>query len=131
MTSKCDCWQKTADGYVYDYGVCLGTKECEPCDCGGDELKCDFYPKKREDAAFSIRRHYVLNHPMSTHDVVNQTYNIEAVIQTKILNLAEESVVQAVVEEARLEGVTDLYLLDKKFVIEALIEKMERECKVK
>ena len=27
---------------------CLGTKEVEPCNCYGDESKCDFYPEKRK-----------------------------------------------------------------------------------
>lgn len=31
-------------------GYCLGTKECEPCSCGGIEACCDFYPEKREKA---------------------------------------------------------------------------------
>ena len=29
---------------------CLGTKEVEPCNCYGDESKCDFYPEKRKVA---------------------------------------------------------------------------------
>ena len=29
---------------------CLGTKEVDRCNCGGDESKCDFYPKKRKVA---------------------------------------------------------------------------------
>ena len=29
---------------------CLGTKEVEPCSCGGDESKCDFYLEKRKAA---------------------------------------------------------------------------------
>ena len=29
---------------------CLGTKEVDPCSCGGDESKCDFYPEKRKAA---------------------------------------------------------------------------------
>ena len=29
---------------------CLGTKEIDRCNCGGDESKCDFYPKKRKAA---------------------------------------------------------------------------------
>ena len=30
--------------------VCLGTRECDECHCGGDESKCDFYEHKREAA---------------------------------------------------------------------------------
>ena len=29
---------------------CLGTKEVDRCNCGGDESKCDFYPEKRKEA---------------------------------------------------------------------------------
>ena len=40
------------DSYTTYYGEsrCLGTKEVEPCSCGGDESKCDFYPEKRKAA---------------------------------------------------------------------------------
>ena len=37
------------DNWAGTNGRCWGTKECEPCYCGGDESKCDFYPKKREE----------------------------------------------------------------------------------
>jgi hypothetical protein len=33
-----------------EVGVCWGTRECDECDCGGDEAKCNFYPKVREKA---------------------------------------------------------------------------------
>ena len=37
------------DSYTTCYGVsrCLGTKEVETCNCGGDTDKCTFYPEKR------------------------------------------------------------------------------------
>ena len=40
------------DSYTTHSGEsrCLGTKEVEPCSCGGDESKCDFYPEKRKAA---------------------------------------------------------------------------------
>ena len=31
--------------------VCVGTKELDICSCGGDKMKCDFYPRVREEAA--------------------------------------------------------------------------------
>jgi hypothetical protein len=37
----CDCY----DG---DYEVCNGTKGREPCKCGGNPRKCDFYPELRD-----------------------------------------------------------------------------------
>ena len=37
------------DSYTTYYGEsrCLGTKEVETCNCGGDTDKCTFYPEKR------------------------------------------------------------------------------------
>ena len=47
----CECYHKYTDGLRYGFGgCCYGTKECEPCACGGDEYVCDFYLEKRENA---------------------------------------------------------------------------------
>ena len=59
--NKCSCFEES---FVADYVAtrsaglgdvlyrkecrCRGTKEQDACSCGGDELKCDFYPEKRE-----------------------------------------------------------------------------------
>lgn len=43
---KCSCWQE-GHWYSKGCGTCLGTKDREPCNCGGDVRKCDFYPEKR------------------------------------------------------------------------------------
>lgn len=42
----CSCYD---DRQRYDgrRGICLGTRECDPCDCGGDIRQCDYYPEKR------------------------------------------------------------------------------------
>lgn len=32
------------------WGYCIGTKDCESCSCGGNELKCNFYEHIRERA---------------------------------------------------------------------------------
>lgn len=55
----CDCYHtKIEKRYMYDtitgraipygreIGVCYGTRECDPCKCGGDRKKCDFYKDK-------------------------------------------------------------------------------------
>lgn len=44
--SKQDRPSDTCDGY-HD-GSCWGTKEREPCSCGGDKSKCDFYEHVRQ-----------------------------------------------------------------------------------
>lgn len=31
-------------------GICLGTKEVDYCNCGGDRSKCDFYENVRQEA---------------------------------------------------------------------------------
>mgnify|MGYP007065768937 CR=1 FL=1 len=37
------------DSYIIYFGEsrCLGTREVETCNCGGDTDKCTFYPEKR------------------------------------------------------------------------------------
>lgn len=40
----CECYHTE-----YGHPQCWGTFEREWCYCGGDESKCDFYPKKRND----------------------------------------------------------------------------------
>lgn len=47
---KCECWHKGHPVFHGASGQCYGTRECDPCDCGGDESKCDFYPEKRKAA---------------------------------------------------------------------------------
>ena len=53
----CKCFHKEEEViYFTDHtvshlvGVCWGTKEKDQCSCNGDQLKCDFYPKVREQA---------------------------------------------------------------------------------
>lgn len=45
--SVCKCYRYEMN-FFHEGGVCYGTKEREPCSCGGDESKCDFYPDKRQ-----------------------------------------------------------------------------------
>ena len=45
----CDCYRAERN-YAGDIGVCIGTKECEACGCGGDQSKCDFYQYLRDRA---------------------------------------------------------------------------------
>ena len=44
-----------------------------------------------------------------------------------VADTTEKAVVQAIKEAAQANGVTDLYVMDKKFVLDALQEKLERE----
>lgn len=39
--------KEVCSSYDPDHERCLGTRECDPCSCGGDPLQCTFYPYKR------------------------------------------------------------------------------------
>lgn len=41
----CKCYRAERN-FLGKVGVCFGTKERDPCSCGGDKRKCDFYPEK-------------------------------------------------------------------------------------
>ena len=48
---KCSCYREYMSvGFDIGNARCFGTRECDPCLCGGDESKCDFYPEKRTKA---------------------------------------------------------------------------------
>ena len=53
---QCECYEtrlepmETNPRLRHLYGVCLGTKEIDRCNCGGDKSKCDFYLEKRKAA---------------------------------------------------------------------------------
>lgn len=46
---KCKCYMDNKN-YIGRIGICLGTREKEPCSCCGDENKCDFYEEVRKRA---------------------------------------------------------------------------------
>lgn len=45
----CLCYKPEGHG-PGDTARCSGTKDQDPCGCGGDRTKCDFYPDIREEA---------------------------------------------------------------------------------
>ena len=48
-------------------------------------------------------------------------------IAAKVADMTDSAIVEAIIEFAQKEGIADLYLMDKRFVMEALTEKLERE----
>ena len=52
---------------------------------------------------------------------------IERKVAAIVEDTTEEAIVRAVKEAAMANGVTDLYLLDQKFIMDAIREKKERE----
>lgn len=48
-------------------------------------------------------------------------------VQARMIEMHDSAIYHAIVEEARKEGINDLYLLDKEFIIDAIREKIRRE----
>lgn len=48
IKKKCPYWEKY-HWLIKGYDTCNGTKDREPCKCGGDRNKCNFYGRKKED----------------------------------------------------------------------------------
>ena len=48
-------------------------------------------------------------------------------ISVQVANMLDNEIMTAIVNLAKENGITDLFVLDKKFVLDALKEKMERE----
>ena len=48
-------------------------------------------------------------------------------IAAQVADVADEAIVDAMIAAAQQEGLTDLYLIDKQFLFEAIKEKAERE----
>lgn len=44
---KCQCWEQGS--WVEGCDTCMGTKEKDPCTCGGDKTKCDYYEKEKRN----------------------------------------------------------------------------------
>lgn len=50
-----------------------------------------------------------------------------AKIAAQVTDLTDRAITEAIIEAATKEGLTDLYLIDKRFIFEAIAEKVERE----
>ena len=79
-----------------------------------DSVTPDYYPM------------YQFNFPpeMSVED---PGFIVRRNISVQVANMLDNEIMTAIVNLARESGVTDLFVLDKKFVLDALKEKMERE----
>lgn len=70
---------------------------------------------------------------MITHVCPNEpafdldAYTFTQRICAEVLEIQDTAIVNACIKAAKEAGITDLYLIDKRFVIAALLEKIERE----
>ena len=66
--------------------------------------------------------------PENLHvDMDNPVQEITKRIMAEVADLTDAVMVDAILRACQSEGITDLYLIDKKFIIEAITEKLERE----
>lgn len=67
------------------------------------------------------------HHRLNTPEISCEggVYSYREKIMAECVNMQEDAIVRAVIRAAMDEGVTDLYLLDKKFVIDALVTAIE------
>ena len=72
-----------------------------------------------------IARHY---HFDQVHDCLldSPVTTYMETVQAKVVDMTDRLIVNAILAEARDNGIDDLYLIDKKFILEAIAEKLER-----
>lgn len=80
-------------------------------------------PKVQIPSQHPIEHHY-MNQPVI--DFEDGIYKYREKIFAECLDMQEDAVVQAVVRMAKDAGVTQLWLLDKKFVLDALVTAIEK-----
>ena len=68
---------------------------------------------------------------MSQSDIGTEFCGITRKVVAQVLDMQNEAIVDAVVRYARENGVDDIWLLDEKFVLDALREKMQRDAPVR
>lgn len=70
-------------------------------------------------------KHVVVPKQINLLDPCDNPYTISK-ISAIVADMTDEAIYQAIIKMAREEGITDLYLMDKKFVFDALKEKLEK-----
>lgn len=57
----------------------------------------------------------------------NPVYKVTQTLLAEVVDRTDTAILDAIIMEAKHQGVTDLYLIDRKFVMDALREKIARE----
>lgn len=72
----------------------------------------------------NVGMHYHLDQP---RPIIEPPFICQHTVMARILDMTDQLIVDEIIRVAIKEGVDDLYVLDKKFVLDAIREKMERE----
>ena len=68
-----------------------------------------------------------LNYPGMNYAFDHNRIGKMMAFQAKLIDMKNKALVQECIKAANEAGITDLFLLDKQFVLDAIREKMERE----
>ena len=68
-----------------------------------------------------------LNYPGMNYVFEHNRIGKMMAFKAKLIDMKNEAIVQECIKAANEAGITDLFLLDKQFIIDAIREKMERE----
>ena len=77
---------------------------------------------------FAGKRFYFPENLESKSSDTDNMVDVVHKFQIGCIKTLDDAILDAIVRTAREEGITDLIVFDKDFVISALREKMEREC---
>lgn len=75
----------------------------------------------------SVFQRYVSPAPISIEEQANGVFNLVDQFAAKVVDMREQAMLNAIISAAVQEGLNEVWILDKKFVLDALKEKMERE----
>lgn len=71
-------------------------------------------------------QHIQLDNMLHIPGATDSPYKLECSIYAQVLDTTDRAIVDAVINYAKAEGISDLYMLDADFVKAALLEKAER-----
>ena len=85
-----------------------------------------FLNKRMNTPKVQPLQHFQLDNLQLLGDGLDSPYKLACSFYAKVMDTADRVIVDAVIEWAKAEGISDLYLLDREFVKAALLEKAER-----
>lgn len=71
--------------------------------------------------------HFTFPENLKLEPSVNSMLNLVYKVEAKCIKSIDDAILDEIIKAAREEGITDLIIMDRDFVISALKEKMERE----
>ena len=63
---------------------------------------------------------------LTNDDIEETTYELHNEFLVRCVDLLDKEIVNAIVDTARKNGVTDVYLIDKEFILRAIKNELER-----